>query len=64
MCKILEMATNLNIDDKLIAKADILVVPFESAPKDGRGYWLGEAVALLLADDINARGLGAITRPI
>jgi tetratricopeptide (TPR) repeat protein len=42
----------------------ILVVPFESAPKDGRAYWLGEAVALLLADDINARGLGAITRPI
>ena len=42
----------------------ILVVPFESAPKDGRAYWLGEAVALLLSDDINARGLGAITRPI
>ena len=42
----------------------ILVVPFESATKDGRAYWLGEAVALLLTDDINARGLGAITRPI
>lgn len=41
----------------------ILVVPFESATRDGRTYWLGEAVALLLADDMNARGLGAITRP-
>jgi tetratricopeptide (TPR) repeat protein len=44
--------------------ASILVVPFESAPRDGRAYWLGEAVALLLADDISARGLGAITRSI
>jgi tetratricopeptide (TPR) repeat protein/TolB-like protein len=41
----------------------ILVVPFETATRDGRTYWLGEAVALLLADDVNARGLGAITRP-
>lgn len=41
----------------------ILIVPFESATRDGRTYWLGEAVALLLADDVNARGLGAITRP-
>ena len=41
----------------------ILVVPFETPGRDGRTYWLGEAVALLLTDDINARGLGAITRP-
>jgi Flp pilus assembly protein TadD len=41
----------------------ILVVPFETPGRDGRTYWLGEGVALLLADDINARGLGAITRP-
>jgi tetratricopeptide (TPR) repeat protein len=40
----------------------ILVVPFESPARDGRTYWLGEGVALLIADDINARGLGAITR--
>jgi Flp pilus assembly protein TadD len=40
----------------------ILVVPFETPGRDGRTYWLGEAVALLLADDINLRGLGAITR--
>ncbi len=41
----------------------ILVVPFETSGRDGRTYWLGEAVAVLIADDVNARGLGAITRP-
>ena len=41
----------------------ILVVPFETPGRDARSYWLGEAVALLMADDVNARGLGAITRP-
>jgi Flp pilus assembly protein TadD len=40
----------------------ILVVPFETPPRDGRSHWLGEAVAVLVADDINGRGLGAITR--
>ena len=40
----------------------ILVVPFETPGRDGRTYWLGEGVALLIADDINARGLGAILR--
>ncbi len=47
-----------------LAAPGILVVPFETPARDGRTYWLGEAVALLLADDINARGLGAITRPV
>jgi hypothetical protein len=40
----------------------ILVVAFETPALDGRTYWLGEAFAVLVADDINARGLGAITR--
>jgi tetratricopeptide (TPR) repeat protein len=44
-----------------LAVARILVAPFET-PRDSRTYWLGEAVAVLIADDINARGLGAITR--
>jgi Flp pilus assembly protein TadD len=35
-------------------------VPFETPSRDGRTYWLGEGVALLIADDINARGLGEI----
>jgi tetratricopeptide (TPR) repeat protein len=40
----------------------ILVVPFETPVRDGRTYWLGEAIAVLMADDMNARGLGAIPR--
>jgi tetratricopeptide (TPR) repeat protein len=42
--------------------ARILVVPFDTAGRDGRTYWLGEAVALVMTDDLNARGLGAISR--
>jgi tetratricopeptide (TPR) repeat protein len=41
----------------------ILVVPFEMSGRDGRTYWLGEAAAVLIEDEVNARGLGAITRP-
>jgi tetratricopeptide (TPR) repeat protein len=42
--------------------ARILVAPFETPARDGRTYWLGEAVAILIAEDVNARKLGAITR--
>src|SRR5689334_21147312 len=50
---------------KAAAKTDqILVVPFETPGRDGRTYWLGEAVAVLMADDMNARGLGAIPRQV
>jgi tetratricopeptide (TPR) repeat protein len=44
------------------AEGRILVVPFETPPRDPRSYWLGEAAAILITDDLNARGLGAITR--
>jgi predicted Zn-dependent protease len=40
----------------------VLVVPFENVEKDLRVQWLGEASAVLLADALNARGMGAITR--
>jgi tetratricopeptide (TPR) repeat protein/TolB-like protein len=43
-------------------QAGILVVPFETPARDGRAYWLGEAVAIAITDNLNARGLGAITR--
>src|SRR5262245_18890183 len=39
-----------------------LVVPFENVKHDGRIIWLGEAAAVLLADDLNAFGVNAITR--
>jgi tetratricopeptide (TPR) repeat protein len=40
----------------------ILVVPFDSASAEPRLRWLGEASAVLLTDELNARGLRAITR--
>ena len=44
------------------APARILVVPFENVLREPRLTWLGEASAILLADELNARGLPAITR--
>jgi Tfp pilus assembly protein PilF/TolB-like protein len=43
-------------------QARILVVPFENTQREPRLTWLGEASAMLLADELNARGLPAITR--
>jgi tetratricopeptide (TPR) repeat protein len=40
----------------------ILVVPFETPARDARTYWLGEAAAIAMTDDLNERGLGAVTR--
>lgn len=44
------------------ADARVLVVPFDNVALDGRIFWLGEASAVLLADDLNALGVAAITR--
>src|SRR6478735_7896415 len=40
----------------------ILVMPFENVTRNSRIFWLGEASAVLLADDLNALGSDAITR--
>ena len=40
----------------------ILIVPFENTQREARLTWLGEASAMLLAEELNARGLPAITR--
>ena len=40
----------------------ILVMPFENVTRDGRIFWLTEAAAVLLADNLNQRGAGAIAR--
>ena len=37
-------------------------MPFENVTREGRIFWLGEASAVLLTDDLNALGAGAITR--
>lgn len=39
-----------------------LVVPFENPTREARLYWLSEASAVLLADDLNALGQHAYTR--
>ncbi|HKB10484.1 MAG TPA: tetratricopeptide repeat protein [Vicinamibacterales bacterium] len=40
----------------------ILVMPFENVARDGRIFWLTEAAAVLMTDDLNALGAAAITR--
>ena len=45
-----------------VAAERVLVVPFDNAQKDPRLGWLGEAAAVLLADELNARGVPAIRR--
>ena len=42
--------------------ARMLVMPFENVTRDSRIFWMGEAAAVLLADDLNALGASAITR--
>jgi tetratricopeptide (TPR) repeat protein len=42
--------------------ARILVIPFENVKRDGRIFWLTEAAAVLLTDDLTALGVSAIDR--
>jgi len=39
-----------------------LIIPFENPSREARVYWLAEASAMLLADDLNALGRRAYTR--
>src|SRR4051812_20037866 len=38
-------------------------MPFDNVARDGKIFWLGEASAVALTDDLNAFGADAITRP-
>lgn len=40
----------------------ILVIPFENPTREARVYWISEASAVLLADDLNALGKHTYTR--
>lgn len=40
----------------------VLVMPFENVTRESRIFWLSEASAILLADDLNALGAAALTR--
>jgi len=44
------------------APSRFLVMPFENVKREGRIFWLGEGAAVLLTDDLRARGVSAITR--
>jgi tetratricopeptide (TPR) repeat protein len=44
------------------APSRVLVVPFEDSKDEPRFHWLREAAAVLVADGLKARGLGAIVR--
>jgi Tfp pilus assembly protein PilF len=46
---------------QVVVTGPTLVLPFEGG-SDPRAAWLGEAVAMLLADDLNALGGNALTR--
>ena len=46
----------------LAAPNRMLVMPFENVTRNSRIFWLGEASAVLLADDLNALGSDAIAR--
>jgi Flp pilus assembly protein TadD len=37
-------------------------MPFENVKREGRIFWLGEGAAVLITDDLLARGVNAITR--
>jgi tetratricopeptide (TPR) repeat protein len=41
----------------------VLVMPFDNVTRDGRIFWLTEAAAVVLTDDLIALGASAITRP-
>ena len=45
-----------------VPRERLLVVPFENVQREGKFYWVSEAAAMLLADDLEAFGVGAITR--
>ena len=44
------------------ARPTVLVVPFNSDGRDPRGYWLREASAVILTDDLLSRGVSAMSR--
>lgn len=47
---------------RIVPPSRILVMPFENLKREGRIFWLAEASAVLLTDDLNALGANAITR--
>ena len=49
------------VEAQRVATGRVLIAPFATS-RDPRGAWLGEGVAVLLADDLNGLGADAIAR--
>ncbi len=49
--------------DRLLVLPFTVTVDGDVPGGEGAGFWLGEATALLVADDLEARGLAAVARP-
>ena len=48
--------------DDATARPAVIVVPFNSDGRDARGYWLREASAVILTDDLMSIGIAAMSR--
>lgn len=59
---LLALAVSNPAGAQVAGSSRILVVPFENVQREPRLYWLAEASAMLLADELRARGLSAIAR--
>src|SRR4029453_12881232 len=44
------------------ARPAVIVVPFNNEGRDARGYWLREASAVILTDDLVSLAIGAMSR--
>jgi tetratricopeptide (TPR) repeat protein len=53
---------NAQIAPTPAARSSVIVVPFASASRDPRGYWLREASAVILTDDLASHGVSAMSR--
>src|SRR5437868_1742418 len=63
MCCVLGWAPRPALAEPAQAPQDrFLVIPFDNPGHEARIYWLAEASAILLADDLNAAGRRAFTR--
>jgi tetratricopeptide (TPR) repeat protein len=54
--------THAQVTTTPAARPAIVVVPFTSAGRDPRGYWLREASAIILTDDLASLGVSAMSR--
>ena len=62
LLRLVIVALSVSVGTGAQEPARVLVMPFENISRDGRILWLSEASAVLLADELNALGINAISR--